>query len=769
MSFTSVTGHLFELDFPPAFSSWESTALEALWTAPTLQRVPSDKTPLLQQLHAEARRADWLILWLDCDREGENIAFEVLTVCTQARSSAPLRVLRARFSALIPADIHHALASLTVPNRHLSDAVDARMEIDLRIGAAFTRFQTLLLRGSGVGQALSQAVVSYGPCQFPTLGFVVEAWKRRMAFVRERYWAIGMEWQSGGDAVRFTWLRGRVFDRAACMLLYEMVCESEVVCVERVECKERKRHRPLPLSTVELQKRLSQHARLSAQRSMEVAEKLYQRGLISYPRTETDRYKEGTDMQQLLVTLSALPGDCGAYADKLLTGAFVYPGDGGHDDSAHPPIHPTKADATLSGEEKTVYEFVVRHFLGCCSADAIGQETVVTAQCRPSGETFAARGLMITQRNYLEVYTYDRWYGAVIPVFTQSQSLTGVRLTLTDGQTNPPPLLTESDLIAAMDRHGIGTDATIAQHIDTIQKRKYVTVAQRTFVPTALGLGLVEGYEELGLGLGNPGLRAHMEELMKLVGEGRKAKADVVSEVVRDMSALLVTVQERSRTLSHRVEEELMRDATPEQRVLQQGLPLRDEDDAAAALADGRPAGAGGRGGGAAPGRGGAEGPRHQPARRGDHSRAQLDLNRVDGPLHSLPDPSESRGVSGSLSSDELSPLATIRRRRKGTAAAEKKRKPAARGGRHARSPPPAFPSRSPSSTAITSNVCFHCQQPGHFASRCPAKAQAQPAQWGGGGAAGGAGGAAGGVSGDVECFTCGGRGHYASVCPSRR
>ena len=68
----------------------------------------------------------------------------------------------------------------------------------------------------------------------------------------------------------------------------------------------------------------------------------------------------------------------------------------------------------------------------------------------------------------------------------------------------PPPLLSESDLIALMDRHGIGTDATIAEHIKTIQKREYAVQLPMGFKPTPLGVGLVQGYKSLGLDLDQP-------------------------------------------------------------------------------------------------------------------------------------------------------------------------------------------------------------------------------------------------------------------------
>lgn len=83
---------------------------------------------------------------LDCDREGENIAFEVMDVCRAVKPS--LRVLRARFSALSHNDVTRALNTLVAPNENESKAVDMRQEIDLRLGASFTRFNTMLLQGA---------------------------------------------------------------------------------------------------------------------------------------------------------------------------------------------------------------------------------------------------------------------------------------------------------------------------------------------------------------------------------------------------------------------------------------------------------------------------------------------------------------------------------------------------------------------------------------------------------------------------------------------
>ncbi len=138
-------------------------------------------------LEEQAGRCDVLVIWTDCDREGEGIGFEIINVCT--RINPRLEILRATFSEITPTAIQRAWRGLGPPNKNLSDAVDVRSELDLRIGAAFTRFQTLRLQ-QRFAAVLSDKLISYGSCQFPTLGFVVERYKAIQNFVPEDFWKI---------------------------------------------------------------------------------------------------------------------------------------------------------------------------------------------------------------------------------------------------------------------------------------------------------------------------------------------------------------------------------------------------------------------------------------------------------------------------------------------------------------------------------------------------------------------------------------------------
>lgn len=84
-----------------------------------------------------------MIIWTDCDREGEAIGYDIIDICVQTKSN--LDVYRAKFSALTREDLENAALNLERPKKSLSDAVKVRQEIDLRIGASFTRFQTLTI------------------------------------------------------------------------------------------------------------------------------------------------------------------------------------------------------------------------------------------------------------------------------------------------------------------------------------------------------------------------------------------------------------------------------------------------------------------------------------------------------------------------------------------------------------------------------------------------------------------------------------------------
>ena len=246
--------------------------------------------------------------------------------------------------------------------------------------------------------------------------------------------------------------------------------------------------------------------------------------------------------------------------NSLINGKFKTPRSGRHNDQAHPPIHPIcwVSPTALNADEKKVYEFVVRRFLACCSEDAKGQSTEVEIQY--GDELFHANGLIVLERNYLDVYVYDKWESSQkLPNFQKGELFEPTEAKIFEGKTSPPNYLTEPELIGLMDANGIGTDATMAEHIAKIKERQYVATRNRgggrnavqELIPTQLGVALVEGYDNVVAGLpdspslSKPFLRKEMELRMREICAGTKSRQQVVMESVEMYREVFIHTQRR--------------------------------------------------------------------------------------------------------------------------------------------------------------------------------------------------------------------------------
>ncbi|KAF9376415.1 DNA topoisomerase [Podila verticillata] len=587
---TAVRGHLTSLDFPKEYRKWYSCAPVELYEVPTVKFTSEELLAVERNLLQQAQRSQQVMIWTDCDREGENIGAEVASVCQKANPR--IQVTRARFSSVTPNEINRAMRNPLMIDYNQANAVDARQEVDLRIGASFTRFQTMSFQDRYEGL---DGVISYGSCQFPTVGFVVDQFRKVENFVPESFWKIEMKHCKDSLEAVFLWQRVHLFDQLVCLVIYETLLEpnnAPVARITKLTKKPTSKWRPLPLTTVELQKNGSKYLSISSDEVMKAAEKLYTQGWISYPRTETDQFDNNYDLMAL-VQKQTENGTWGRFAQRLVEGGYRNPRKGKNNDQAHPPIHPVMHTSVLEGNEKKVYEFVVRRFLACCSEDAKGDETIVEAQIKD--EVFTTKGLIIKERNYLDVYPYDKWTGNELPEFVLGEEFSPTELMMKTAETSRPTLLTESQLIAIMDKNGIGTDATIAEHIKTVTERKYVMRRKREreyeFSPSTLGLALLEGYDNIGLdmSLSKPYLRAQLEANLKLICEGVKTKDEVVQEAIESYRQVFETVNRDKRILQQSLERHLGAAVEP---------PPRGQGGGQGGGGGGRGGGGGGFGGG---------------------------------------------------------------------------------------------------------------------------------------------------------------------------
>ncbi|SCM06242.1 DNA topoisomerase 3, putative [Plasmodium chabaudi chabaudi] len=604
MFVTSVTGHLTDQKFDEKYKNWNNTDPHELFDAKITIYIDKDKKPIENNLKKYSKDCNVLILWLDCDREGEHICFEVINACSVTNKK--LRIHRAQFSAVTEKDIKYAINNLKSPNKNLAQSVDVRREIDLRMGSIFTRFMTI--RYFKLVQNDTK-IISYGPCQFPTLGFVVNRYLQIKNFNNEYYWTIKMgylyqdkdgnnsnlfldnigknkkgrekkkkkkgkkkkncsDYYSSDDdennsygrdnrpdssntnyVVDFTWSRLKLFDHLGVVLIYEDLLKNPLCRISNIFEKEVKKYRPFPLNTLQMTKLVSKYFHISSKECMNIAEKLYNKGYISYPRTETNYFVDSMNLRKFIHELKK-NNIFGSYAAKLAENGSCKPRKGKLNDKAHPPIHPVKnmnKANNVDFKEWKIYEFICRHFLAVCSDDAIGFDTKVVANI--GAEQFYCKGLKIKNKNYLEIYIYEKWNDKILPPFQINDEFYPYSLIVEEGITQPPKYLSESDLLSLMDKYGIGTDATMHEHIENIQKRNYVYKnSKNLFIPTKLGIALILSYKkfkDIGVDLTEPSLRAKMERDMFLVASGEKGKNEIIRNYIDIMKYIYQEIYNR--------------------------------------------------------------------------------------------------------------------------------------------------------------------------------------------------------------------------------
>ena len=537
-----VRGHLMDFDFPREYNSWRRVDPLELFEVEPVRVVREGMENYVKALQALARSTDTVILALDADVEGEAIAFEVMDV--MRRVNPRLRFLRAWFSAVTREDIIDALRNLRAPNANLANKAFARMVLDLTIGAAFTRTLTLIVEKRG---ALPRGrFLSYGPCQTPVLYLVVKRAIERENFQKKKFFQISA-------TVRI----GRYQLKMRHDLKYEKREDAERVAQELLRARnglvtaasyvKRIVEPPEPLATVEMERRASRFLNIRAKRAMDIAEDLYQEGLISYPRTDTTIYPPTLNLRAIAAKFAAHE-ELGEYVRKVILSApQLRVRQGKESDGAHPPIYPLRyasRDEVVKRfglEGWKLYDLVVRHFLATLSPPMVVEDQSVEVEI--ARIKLKAEGLKVLEPGYTIVYPFERPQESALPHVERGAQAEVLSVKVVEAETRPPPYLSEAELLRLMRKYGIGTDATMQDHIHTNVERNYFKIVRKQCIPTPLGRAVIAALSEVAPEVVSPEVRGRMEAMLKAIAEGAKDPEEVVQAVKKEFYTYLLRLK----------------------------------------------------------------------------------------------------------------------------------------------------------------------------------------------------------------------------------
>ena len=512
-------GHVVEVDFEPGYTNWRSEVHtpRSLIDAGTIKK-PTEKkiVNIIQKL---SKKADLVTIATDYDTEGELIGKEAYEL---VRAVNPrVKINRARFSAITPAEIRAAFENLTDLDFALAAAGETRQAVDLMWGASLTRFISLAARRGGTN------ILSVGRVQSPTLAMIVNREREIETFVPQTYWMLSLATEKDGVPVEARHTAGRFTDHDAA--LAAEAGTKEPLVVTDVKEGQKNDRAPAPLDTTTFIVAASRLG-LSAANAMRIAEDLYMNGYISYPRTDNTVYPKSLNLNGILETLR------GGVFDKDVAWVQQHrrpvPTRGKKESTDHPPIHPAGAATreALGPDRWKVYELVVRRFLATLSPDA----TWATTKCLfdASGQPYTATGGRLLSAGWRRVYPYSEAKENILPIFSPGERLPIKNVNLEEKQTQPPARYSQSRLIQVMEELGLGTKSTRHEVIGKLVSRRYVE--GNPLRPTLVGRAVIDALDNHAETITEPEMTRTLEEHMQLIKQSQRSREDVVTES-RDM------------------------------------------------------------------------------------------------------------------------------------------------------------------------------------------------------------------------------------------
>ncbi|WP_148882557.1 DNA topoisomerase I [Thermococcus aciditolerans] len=530
-------GHLFSL--APKVKTYGYPIFDIEWVPVYVaEKGKSYAKDYIKALAAVAKQADEFVVACDYDTEGEVIGY---TALKYACGVDPSRAKRMKFSALTKKDLLKAWYNLEPTiNFGMADAGIARHVLDWYWGVNLSRALTSAIkRASGKWQVLST-----GRVQGPTLKFLVDREKEIQNFKPTPYWVIKMLLEKNGEQYTAVYEKERILDENEAKRIVEEAKKGPAF-VEKVEVKQQKRNPPVPFDLGTLQREAYSAFGYSPKKTLELAQRLYERGITSYPRTSSQKLPKNLNFRSILQNLAKLP-EYKPFAHELLGKERLKPVEGKKDDPAHPAIYPTgelPKPGDLTKDEQNIYDLVVRRFLALFMEPAVRE--IMKVIINSNSHRFILGGARTVKEGWLKVYgRYVKFDEVILPAFKEGEPVKVIQIKREKKKTKPPARYSPAAVIKRMEDLGIGTKATRAQILETLYSRGYIE-GKRKIKVTPLGMRVVEALEKNVPDIVSVELTKAFEEKMEEIMAGKADREGVIEESKNQLIKILQVFKER--------------------------------------------------------------------------------------------------------------------------------------------------------------------------------------------------------------------------------
>lgn len=486
------------------------------------------------------KRCDRVIIATDYDTEGSVIGFNILRfIC--GREDAK----RMKFSTLTADELRDAYENAGPLDTPQIEAGLARHVLDWLWGVNASRALTKAINASGKGFT----VLSTGRVQGPALKILVEREREIRAFKAEPFWQLEAELETKEGPLTAYYEKDKLWNKDEAQKIRDSCGEEATVTA--IEKRQYQQPPPEPFDLTTLQMEAHGAFGFSPSATLDLAQSLYDAGLISYPRTSSQKLPERLGLERIVAAL----GEQKAYATIVATlPKPLKPNEGKKTDPAHPAIHPTgEKPGELTPYQKKLYDLIARRFLATFAKPATRETVKVTFDI--DGNIFHSNGNRTIDPQWIAVYQYARFKEVTLPHLEKDQKLPVTEVRILDKETQPPKRYTEASIVKELEKRSLGTKATRAEIVKTLYERSYVK--DRSVVVTELGMGVVEALEKYVPEILSEEMTRKFEDEMDAIVEGKYEKEKVIEEAKGALTVILDEFKASEEKIGSALEETL--------------------------------------------------------------------------------------------------------------------------------------------------------------------------------------------------------------------
>lgn len=499
-------------------------------------------------LRTLAKNASSFVNACDYDIEGSLIGYNVLKfVCGE---EAVKKAKRMKFSALTQNELVKSYEGK-------AEALDFPM-----VDAGITRHVLDWYWGVNTSRALSYVyksvsgrylTLSAGRVQTPTLKVLDEKEHEIKKFVPKPFWVLSAKLQKNSELIDAVHEAEKFFDEQKAKSVFEKVKNSKTASVADIKNLKFKQEPPHPFNLGDLQIEAYKLFKYTPQRTQAIAQNLYEQGLISYPRTSSQKLPKGVDPKEILKKI----GENSKYSkltEILLKENVLKANEGSKEDEAHPCIHPTGEKASnLQQQEEHLYDLIVKRFMATFGKSALRTTQIIRFNI--NNEFFISKGSRTIEEGWHIFYKpYVKLEEIELPALEIKEILEVKKISIEQKETLPPKRYSPASIIREMEKLGIGTKATRATILQTLYDRNYIEGTQITVTPfgSMIVKTLVENVPELT----SEKLTREFEKDIEEIQSGKFKKEVIIEKAEKTLAKIMAHFKEHSAEIGKKLVEE---------------------------------------------------------------------------------------------------------------------------------------------------------------------------------------------------------------------